>query len=402
MSGRILRIGLLLALGALLVFIASKLSFQNVQVPVPLRGEAARNPFYAAIRLSDLLGAQASWERVFSVPPANGVILLSNYNWSLSRTRRERLQKWVEAGGRLIVDDSVTADIEQFESWTGINQIDREEPDEDLEEESGDEEETDDDEPEEINFFNRLAGPDCHPLSEDGSDRKLKVCDVNRSHSLTSEHQVLWALRDTDGIHAIRTAVGRGTVTVINATPFRFRDFLQGDHPQLFVSAVQLQRGDILMFLTEEDQESLLSLLFRFGMPAVLLLLAGVGLALWRAAPRFGPRTAPTESARRSLAEQIRGTGRFALRFGAGAALHKATVRALRDAAIHRFPGFDHMSASERVAALGKIPGIDADELGPAMHFSGARNAHELRQTIAVLESARRQLLSLRQAQHGN
>jgi hypothetical protein len=156
------------------------------------------------------------------------------------------------------------------------------------------------------------------------------------------------------------------------------------------------------MFLTEEDQESLLSLLFRFGMPAVLLLLAGVGLALWRTAPRFGPRTAPTESARRSLAEQIRGTGRFALRFGAGAALHKATVRALRDAAIHRFPGFDHMSASERVAALGKIPGIDADELGPAMHFSGARNAHELRHTIAVLESARRQLLSLKKAKHGN
>ena len=36
------------------------MSFQNMQVPVPLRGEAARNPFHAAIRLSDLLGAEAA------------------------------------------------------------------------------------------------------------------------------------------------------------------------------------------------------------------------------------------------------------------------------------------------------------------------------------------------------
>ncbi len=53
-------------------WLASHMSFQNMQVPVPLRGEAARNPFYAAIRLSDLLGAEATWERVFTAPPADG------------------------------------------------------------------------------------------------------------------------------------------------------------------------------------------------------------------------------------------------------------------------------------------------------------------------------------------
>src|SRR5262245_56907312 len=131
MTGRVLRIGLMLAVLALLVFVASKLSFEEVKVPVPLRGEAARNPFYAAIRLSDLLGAEGSWERVFTLPPANGVVFVSNWNWSVSRTRRELLQKWVESGGRLIVDDSVTADIEQFESWSGINQLDHEQPNED-------------------------------------------------------------------------------------------------------------------------------------------------------------------------------------------------------------------------------------------------------------------------------
>jgi hypothetical protein len=229
----------------------------------------------------------------------------------------------------------------------------------------------------------------------------LKVCDVNRAHSLVGDGELLWALSDKDGIHAIRKAVGRGSVTVINATPFRYRDFLLGDHPLLFATAAQLQRGDMVIFLTEGERASVLTLLWRYGAPALLLLLLGVALALWRASPRFGPRAAPTESARRSLAEQIRGTGRFAVRFGAGAALHKAALRALRDAAIHRFPGFDQMSATERVAAIGKLGDIDVNELGPAMHFAGSRNSHELRNALTVLESARRRLLS-RRSTHGN
>ena len=86
-----------------------------------------------------------------------------------------------------------------------------------------------------------------------------------------------------------------------------------------------------------------MSLTWRFGAPAVLLLLAAVALGLWRSGTRFGPRVAVTQTARRSLAEQIRGTGQFALRFGGGEALHAATLRALRDAAIRRVPSYDAM-----------------------------------------------------------
>ena len=405
MKTRLIGVVATLIVVGFLAWLASNMSFQNMQVPVPLRGEAARNPFYAAIRLSDLLGAEASWERVFTEPPADAVIMASNWNWTLSRTRGERLQRWVEGGGRLIVDDSVMVDIEEFETWSGIHQHEKEEVEEhsDEDEENTDEVETDDEEPsssERHSIASRFFDADCHALSEDGSGRKLEVCDVNRTQYLSSEHKILWALRDEDGIHALRVAVGRGSVTVINATPFRFRDFLIGDHPRLFVTAAQLQRGDVIMFLTEQDHASLLRLLWRFGAPAALLFLAGVALALWRASPRFGPRTAPTASARRSLAEQIRGTGQFALRFGAGAALHAAALRALRDAAIHRFPGYDHMSATEKVAALGKFGGLSPEQLGPAMETSGTRNSNQLRDAIAVLESTRRRLLS-RRSKHG-
>ena len=259
-------------------WMASNMSFQDMQAPVPLRGEAARNPFYAAIRLSELLGAEATWERVFTAPPADSVIMLSDWNWSLSRTRRERLQRWVEGGGRLIVDDSVMADSRNSKPGAAFISTRRKKSTRNSDEERRKYRRR-------RNRRRRTFGrepihrravfeADCHRLSEDGSGRKLEVCDVNRTHSLSSERKILWALRDEDGIHALRTAVGRGSVTVINATPFRYRDFLLGDHPRLFVTAAQLHRGDVIMFLTEQDHASLLRLVWRFGAPAVLLFLA--------------------------------------------------------------------------------------------------------------------------------
>ena len=364
MMGRVVRIMVWLAIAGIVAWLASNMSFKPFEVRAPLQGEAIYNPFYAAIRMSAELGAEASWERVFTEPAADSVIVLSDWNWSLSKPRRERLQKWVEDGGRLVIDNSVIGDFEEFEHWSGVGRREKEYSEEDShddwddEEEEGDaeegveENESDVAEPADPDFLaGRFLDADCHKLTEENSARKLELCDVDWAHTLTSSRKILWALRDEDGIHAVRAAVGRGSVTVLNASPFRYRDFLLGDHPRLFVAATQLRRGDTLQFLTEEDQASIVSLTWRFGAPAVLLLLAAVALALWRAGPRFGPRIAATETARRSLAEQIRGTGQFALRFGGGEALYAATLRALRDAAIRRFPSYDNMPSAERVAA---------------------------------------------------
>jgi hypothetical protein len=393
MKGR--GVSILVALGvvALFAWIGSNTSFKEVRTSVPLRGEAARNPFYAAIRLSEELGADAAWERVFTAPPADSVIMLSDWNWSLSRARRERIEQWVEAGGRLVVDGSLIGGIDEFESWSGVSDLEHEIEESDVVENAS--------RPERKSLAARQFVPDCVGLSENGTTRQIEVCGLDSMRSLTTSRKILWSLSDGETIHALRTEVGRGSVTVINGAPFRYRDFLLGDHPRLFVTLTQLHHGDRLLFLTEQDQASLLSLVWRFGAPAVLLLSGGVLLALWRASPRFGPPTAPTEAVRRSLAEQIRGTGQFALRFGGGESLHAATTRALRDAAIRRFPSYDRMSSAERVTVLARASGVDAGDLGPALNYSGRRSSHELRQAIAVLETVRRHL-SINKAKHGN
>ena len=62
------------------------------------------------------------------------------------------------------------------------------------------------------------------------------------------------------------------------------------------------------------------------------------------------------------------------------------------------------MSSEDRIAAIARLAGVLASELGPALNYSGWRSPHELRNVIALLESARRRLLISKQARskHGN
>jgi hypothetical protein len=74
----------------------------------------------------------------------------------------------------------------------------------------------------------------------------------------------------------------------------------------------------------------------------------------------------------------------------------------LRDAALRHLPAYDRLPSDERVAAVAKLSGIPAEELGPVLNYSGARGSHELRNAIAVLETARRRLLKYKRSPHGN
>jgi len=426
MNVRWLKIIALVAVALFLVWFGSHLRFTEEKIPLPLQGEALTNPYYAAIKLSEQLHAKAAWERVFAVPATDSVVLLSNWNWSLGRTRRERIENWVANGGRLVVDNSLIGGAEEFEKWAGVSRVERDDSDDEEGETSdaaagdaaveADDSETADETVDETaddaateptgakpkrppkvrsrdrNLVEQFADDDCTALTEDITRRTLDVCGIDTEYSLSTTRKVLWALRRDGDLEAVRVAVGRGTVTVLNVQPFRYRDFFEGDHPALFVTATQIHHGDDVFFFTEEDHASLLALTWRYGAPVVLLLAALIGLALWRNMARFGPLAATPDKARRSLAEQIRGTGQFTLRFGGGRALHEALVRGVREAAIRRLPAYDRMSAEDRVAAVSKLTGVLSSELGPALNYSGIRSPHELRNVIAVLETARRRL----------
>ena len=376
-TGRL--VGLLagLALLGLVIWIASNTEFTTTDVPLPLRGDARTNPFYAAQRLTNAIGARGTWAHSLGSLAPGGVAVVSGLHWTLIPSRREDIERWVNEGGRLVVDSQVLG-FETFEAWSGVTlEYPEEDEDDTLLEQQMEERRRD-------NL------PRCRPVEGAARDR-LTLCGFRYSW-LTSRRRPEWSLRDSRGLQAVRVRVGDGSVTVINATPFTYRNLLDEDHARLFVAATQLKRGDAVRFISENESPSLLALIWRHGAPVVVLFGAWVAVALWRGGVRFGPPAPPPPLARRSLGEQIRGTGRFALRSG-GQALHAATVRALEEAAVRRIPGFRARPAPERIAAMAALTRTDASAIASAMTMEDVRRPADLRHAIARLETVRRQLL---------
>jgi hypothetical protein len=313
--------------------------------------------------------------------------VLSNWNWNLSDRRRAALEQWVTSGGRLVADDSVSGGIE-FARWSGIEYTER---------------------PRDPDSNGKDPEGTCFRLPEEQPDRRARpferdhwVCDVDSDYTLTTTRGVDWAVGNARaGRHALRVRVGRGSVTRINAQPFRYRELFDGDHGWLLVTAAQLRPGDDVRFLSEGEYPSLPALIWQTGSPVVLLALAALVLWLWRNGVRSG-RLAPEDApVRRSLADQIRGTGRFALHHDGGEPLHAATLRALDEAARRRITAWAVLEPRARVRALAAMAGVAPDALDVALHDSRARSPHDLRDTLALLETVRRALIRQKRTPHG-
>jgi hypothetical protein len=372
-------IGMALAVAG--TWIGRNTYWDELKIPMPPKGEALINPFYAAQRFAEALGARTSWDRTLTIPRQDAVIVLSGWHWSVGQTRRAAIQQWVESGGRLVVDSTLVDPSGEFEEWAGLYQ--------EYPQEEG----------------KMAAQPECRPLREQAREQPdpaanhdaLSMCHIGISW-LESTREPEWALRDKSHIQVARMRIGRGSVTVINAVPFQVRALFDGDHGRIFVAATELRRGDELHFLSEDDYPSLLALTWRHGAPAVAVGLALVAILLWRGAIRFGPLAPPVSFARRSLADQIRGSGRFALQHGGDQALHAACVRALDVAARRRISRYAALSPEERSAALARVTGFDRDSLAAAIHHPRWRTAGELHRTLAFLEAARRETLTRHQS----
>jgi hypothetical protein len=275
----------------------------EVEIPAPLRGEAATNPFYAAQELVEALGATSERRESLGATSNAALVVLSTWGWDINSARRTELERWVEGGGRLVVDAALITGSDAFAEWSGIaRERDEPDPDEDL-----------------------LQAPEvvepCETVAElrEGvaTGESFEVCSFDRASWLEAGDDVSWGLEDDEGyLVAARVSVGSGSVTVVNGVPFVYRGLLEGEHGELLAAATNFRSGDHVVFMSEADVSSLLELVWRHGAPVVVVLLLFIALALWRGAVRFGPLVAPAERVRRSLAEQILGTGRFAMRVG--------------------------------------------------------------------------------------
>ena len=354
-----------LLVAASVAWIARHTYWDEVTFPMPLKGEAATQSILRRAAPSPSCSARA---RAASLSrqraAADSVLVLAAWHWDLSAARRSQLERWVEAGGRLVVDRTLIGTQEKFERWSGIDARIRKTRRRGRRREEASRRHAAQTLPTRRMTL-RSAPADSPRATSPGRSRAYLVCDSMGCSWLGSTRKSsLVAARRARHHRSLRVAVGRGSVTVVNAHPFLYREFLEGDHARLFVAATQLRRGDRGPFPLRRPSP-------RPADPAVdaMARRRSAGARAGRArtvAPQraLRPAAAPPESARRSLGEQILGTGRFVLRFGGGRRLHAATVRALDEAARRRIPGYEHSArATSASRELARLTGLDADAL---------------------------------------
>lgn len=358
-------------------------------VPIAPHGEAARDDRYVVKQLVHRLeGVAIAPEHFAGLPPPDATLVLSAWHWDLFPERELALRRWVESGGRLVV-----LDASRQPDWIPISErrapraagaasaasqpaaTPRVRPPRGL-----------------------LRPSECHEVHEPesvapafGAPRRYRLCGGSAHLVLQTHAPVSWALHGPNGPEIARVGVGRGNVTMTTADITANRDILEGDNALVFMATLQLRPGQRVWFVDTERRLPLLALIWATGAPAVLLGALALAFVLWRAGVRFGPRAPTPALARRSVAEQIRGTASFIFQRDS-AALHRAQLRALEQAARSRVRDHDRLDRRSRAEAIAKATALDPNELARAMDPGLKRTRRELLATLALLETAARRL----------
>lgn len=407
-------------------WVAANTEWREITTPLPLKGEARTDPFYAAGKLVEGLGARAVKPQGFDrLPPAGAVLVLTSDYWNLFPERRAQLKAWVESGGRLVLPETLIDEDEDLGPWIGV--ASQFHPPEKKKADSKKRDE-DDDSAEKAGAAEPKPAPP--PVSPDKSDAKkatrrcpvytekpsaaadaaaraaaqalppltaYRVCGLRPRHSLKAfgDARVLWSIDSRFGPVALRVAVGRGNVTVLTgAAALQWKVLLDADNARFLVALTQLALGDEVWFVSDEDAENLAVLMWRFGWPVIVLTVAVLALLLWRAMTRFGPVAAVPPAARRSLAEQIRGSAEFVIRHRRGTVLLAAQVRALNEAAQRAVRGWAALDARAQHKALARVAQVEPAAITHALQLPRTATAHDFAQAIALLETVRRRLLA--------
>lgn len=405
---------LLAAFAYAAVYVVQRTEWVEKQVPVQTTDAERRDPEFRLKRVLTGLGARVQApDTLAELPPPGATLVLGAWHWNLFPERSLALRRWVEAGGHLVVPhvDAKAGGID----WLAVRATSLRRPGAargagDAADDDNNDNDSDDDEDAPRSPVAGAAKPPPLPTCVDvrepasvapafGTARVYSAC-VHPFKVLQTRLPIAWALDVAHGHVVLRMPVGRGSVTLTAARmPWDNDDVLERDHALIAAAVVRAAPGREIWFVSNEARAPLLAWLWQRGAPAVLLGAAALGLALWRGAVRFGPRAAALPTARRSVAEQIRGTAGFIAHRGGGAALHAAQLRALDDAARQRIAGFDALDRNAagtdaRAKTIAAACGLDAAPLARAMHLPLAAAA--LRHpgpTLALLETARRRLL---------
>jgi hypothetical protein len=382
---RSLQLLVVLLIGAAAVWIAMNTYWDYVTVDNPPTGEAARNRYYTFEHLTQKLGIHTRQVPTLRALPAmDGVLFVDDLRVTDLHNRIDALKAWVIGGGRLLLSRNALLSNRELQSWTGLG-IARPGPD---------------DEDRAAGALHRAAGPDadCATYSERLAGRETgrtrRACLGMLRAAFSSTRPPAWSLSNGYGFQMLRVDIGKGSVAVISCECLvGNKSLLREDHARIVLDSIPLRSGDHVDILDPVAAESLLALLWRHAAAAIVCGLGAIALTIWRNLPRFGPVAAPPPPLRRSLAEQLRATARFAWRTRRLASLRRAECQALTQSACRMLASYEGMDAAQRIDALAAQTGLDSGALRDALSENIDGGAESQRAAIMLLEKARRRLI---------
>lgn len=408
-------------------WVVENLTWEEVRIPGRPKGEAVINQLYAAQKLLQSLGANASTDLGFkSVPegdPSRTAILLPTQRRTLTPTQREALESWVEAGGHLIVVAySLNAPGELPDALLdrlGVTQ--KVKPPPKLQTEPGTEAKTEDGADDEADNIKKpkpsmpwlpKLNLDCqpqydriNPQAEDSASdpgakhaslprfpaQALRVCFDDR-FSLQSSTPPLWETEGPHGTHAMMLPLDKGRVTVLTDGFFlRNGEIGHGDHADFLVAILGPElKGLRVLLVPEEDVPGLHEQIWRHGAWVVLTLLALLVVYLWRGGTRLGPVAVPSEPVRRSLLEHVRAMGEFIWREQDSRALWKSAVTMTRKRIARVLPATNNPDVLIR--ELAKRSALPEPLIRESLFPEVNPDADRFARAIATLEKLRKSL----------
>jgi len=370
-------LAIIAALLAVVAFVFTQTEWVEIEVPHSARGEARTNPRYAVQQLLKELGGNVQQHiHLQTMPPHHARLLLDHNNWNMFGDRTEALRQWIDAGGHLVIGNWLV-DVGAMD-WLFADA-----------EDDDDDEETDD-------VASQKSACETLTEAEDapayyGNRRSFQRC-KNRPRSIiyVTEDKPLWRVDGPEGIEMLRISYGSGSVTILaDEHLLANHSILEGDHALLAAAAFQAEPGAIYWFVTDESRSPLLLSLWRRLWPAIILAFVALALFIWRSAVRFGPVLLPPSVHRRSMREQVRGTGRFLYEHDRQA-LYTAQRRALDEAAGQHLPGWATLDTNARATALAQATGLPQQEWVNALQPQSTPSIY----FFSLLERARRCLNS--------
>ena len=334
------------------------------------KAEALRNPWLAAERLAQHMGAKASTVRALAdlqALPASGTLFLPAERYALTRATRQALLDWVARGGYLVVEAEPAEQPDELLDALGV---------------------------ERLAIGNSRDGVHAAPMSIrlPGSEAASQVDSPHGAHLVASEPE--FEFDDGNGNFLVLAAHGEGLVMVVAELGFASnRSIGRKEHAQFLWQLVSLVPGDRpVYFFNVPGRLSFQAWLREHAWAPLCGIALMLVLWLWHAAPRFGPIAPDPLRSRRRLLDHLRASGRYLWSHGGARRL----LDAARDSCLRRIgrahPDFLVLPEAERPERLAAILGWPEERARQVLAPPDATRMVAFLQAIHLYQAVHEQL----------